>query len=674
MEKFSKSTFSERKIMSTKTSIKRIAAVAAVALTLGGFSAVSAHAAITYAAATPFSVTTADSGVTADLTTVGTTFSVGAVAGAGNYVLFTAGADTASGSTAVVTTSGAGSSISVGGSSTATWTDNSSTGVAATTVSSSSNTISGKTVKVLTPTVGTITVTFAKSVANANGSFTNTTLQTATITVNAASVVGTLSAANSKSYISDSSTVYASISTIKAAALSADSTVLAPAGTTPAKVASIQVTLKDTQATPAVVTGGKVLSASITGSGLIDGTGSTDDNLLTDKPARVATSTTNTISGIGGFVVYSDGTSGVGTITISQGTTVIATKTVTFYGSKPATVVGTQNLSVAAAATALGYAGNAGTSVAATPAITIAAKDSNGNLVAGLSTGWTAASSDTTCISKSVSVFSETSAGDGAGYYAVQVNGAAGAVSGCKATLTLTWTSADALTSVSTAAFPFTVGGTTIYGLAFSSDASTYGPGDKVTLTLSATDKSGNPVADQAYSVFASITTPVAFAGLTTSAAITSTLFATASGAGLDFVSGKKTATFYAPYTSGTMRFSGALGGDNIAAALALTTPVAGTISVANPADAASQAAVDAANEATDAANAATDAANNAMDSADAAQQAALDAGDKADAALAAVTDLASKVADIATQISALSSLVSKIAASVAKISAKVKA
>ena len=45
MEKFSKSTFSERKIMSTKTSIKRIAAVAAVALTLGGFSAVTAHAA-----------------------------------------------------------------------------------------------------------------------------------------------------------------------------------------------------------------------------------------------------------------------------------------------------------------------------------------------------------------------------------------------------------------------------------------------------------------------------------------------------------------------------------------------------------------------------------------------------------------------------------------------------
>jgi hypothetical protein len=46
MKKFFKSTFSERKIMSTKTSFKRIAAVAAVALTLGGFSAVSAHASV----------------------------------------------------------------------------------------------------------------------------------------------------------------------------------------------------------------------------------------------------------------------------------------------------------------------------------------------------------------------------------------------------------------------------------------------------------------------------------------------------------------------------------------------------------------------------------------------------------------------------------------------------
>ena len=45
--KFPSVTFIERKQMSTKTSIKRIALVAAAALTLGGFSAVSAHASLT---------------------------------------------------------------------------------------------------------------------------------------------------------------------------------------------------------------------------------------------------------------------------------------------------------------------------------------------------------------------------------------------------------------------------------------------------------------------------------------------------------------------------------------------------------------------------------------------------------------------------------------------------
>jgi hypothetical protein len=70
MKKFFKSTFSERKIMSTKTSIKRIAAVAAVALTLGGFSAVSAHAGAvtTVTAATVATQTPARVGATASAT------------------------------------------------------------------------------------------------------------------------------------------------------------------------------------------------------------------------------------------------------------------------------------------------------------------------------------------------------------------------------------------------------------------------------------------------------------------------------------------------------------------------------------------------------------------------------------------------------------------------------
>jgi len=142
----------------------------------------------------------------------------------------------------------------------------------------------------------------------------------------------------------------------------------------------------------------------------------------------------------------------------------------------------------------------------------------------------------------------------------------------------------------------------------------------------------------------------------------------TAGYSGIFFSNGVATASTYAPYYSGTVtgKLTTSISTTNTGIAAALTAnTLSASFSVANPGDAASQAAVDAANEATDAANAATDAANNAMDSADAAQQAALDAGDKADAALAAVTDLATKVSAIASQIESLSALVKKIAAKV---------
>ena len=58
-EKCSQSTFSERKIMSTKTAFKRVALVAAAALAIGGISAVSANAsALTTIAVTGFTGTT----------------------------------------------------------------------------------------------------------------------------------------------------------------------------------------------------------------------------------------------------------------------------------------------------------------------------------------------------------------------------------------------------------------------------------------------------------------------------------------------------------------------------------------------------------------------------------------------------------------------------------------
>jgi len=71
--KFPSVTFLERKKMSTKTTIKRIALVAAVALTLGGFSAVSANAAIAGASTTFAAVDTSSAASTTPIA-AGTAF------------------------------------------------------------------------------------------------------------------------------------------------------------------------------------------------------------------------------------------------------------------------------------------------------------------------------------------------------------------------------------------------------------------------------------------------------------------------------------------------------------------------------------------------------------------------------------------------------------------------
>jgi hypothetical protein len=86
---------------------------------------------------------------------------------------------------------------------------------------------------------------------------------------------------------------------------------------------------------------------------------------------------------------------------------------------------------------------------------------------------------------------------------------------------------------------------------------------------------------------------------------------------------------------------------------------------------AAAEAATDAAAEAIDAANAATDAANLAAEAADAATVAAEEARDAADAATAAVEELATQVA---TLMAALKAQITTLANTVAKIAKKVKA
>jgi hypothetical protein len=108
--KFPSVTFIERKQMSTKTSIKRIALVAAAALTLGGFSVITAGSAN---AAATWNVTSAISGTGANSTTATTSAGSIATVALYNTTLDTSYQVTTTGSsilTAVATTAGGTSS------------------------------------------------------------------------------------------------------------------------------------------------------------------------------------------------------------------------------------------------------------------------------------------------------------------------------------------------------------------------------------------------------------------------------------------------------------------------------------------------------------------------------------------------------------------------------------
>jgi hypothetical protein len=175
--------------------------------------------------------------------------------------------------------------------------------------------------------------------------------------------------------------------------------------------------------------------------------------------------------------------------------------------------------------------------------------------------------------------------------------------------------------------------------------SATYGPGELATLTVTATDANGKPVADGARSLFG--------AAVVSNVALNN---ATLPGTSVTLVDGKATYTFYTPVGSGTLLLTSTEGSatDNvIAAGTAATISASATIS-----NASADAATDAANEATDAANAATDAALAAADAADAATAAAQDASDAVAALSATVAKL---VASLKAQITTLTNLVIKI-------------
>ena len=350
--------------------------------------------------------------------------------------------------------------------------------------------------------------------------------------------------------------------------------------------------------------------------------------------------------------IFSDGTGGVGTVTITNAAgAVLATKTVSFYGD-PAVVTLSSNSNA--------VVGTLSAPVKAT------VYDSNGYPVAGVKVY--ATSADATVISNSYTASSNTSA---LGEANVSLTGVK--LGTAKVTVGIATSATDVTTLGYTAKadITVTVGGSANEqaGVVVTTDKQVYTPGSYAYVTVKAVDKDGKtlsprPTTTDVYTVFATGGISASLPIETVTGIISSTGFVPAAKAGTataadpivaqagEFVYKIKLPTYSGDLTlSWTTAAASNFPGNVAAGGVAGST----TITLSDPG---SQAAVDAAAEATDAANAATDAALAAADAADAATAAAEDAS-------ASVAKLSKSVTTALTnlkkQITALTALVNKL-------------
>jgi hypothetical protein len=454
--------------MSTKTTFKRIALVAVAALGLGVLTSVAPATAVPVtAAATPCYVSVAPfaTPAAAGSDTATATISATQVAGPANYVEVTCGTDITSGGTAVVTTSGASSTLSTfaDGSTDAVWT----VATGATSATSANASTAGTSFRVMTPVAGTVTTTIARRVF-ANGGATDTTLQTLTITVTAAGVANVYSAANS--------------------------TVLAAAGTT----------------TPDATTDATVTTTPVTAVRTLDGTTEVlkivvDQEDANDVNLTTAVANTVTISGVGNvglaentplgqyaaetaqgsdFYIFADGRAGVGTVTVAVNGVTVKTYTVTFYGSVASLTATTKITHVAVGATTAGV-------------VEVVAKDANGIVVPGVTITGTASSTT------AITAVTPAADGDNDGDQLVGITAASTAAGAYTATFKVTVNSVDIVSNAAS----FTVAKTTAKTVTISTDKAEYAAGEKITVTVSANDSISNGIADGARDLFAATVT-----------------------------------------------------------------------------------------------------------------------------------------------------------------------
>ncbi len=621
------STFIERKQMSTKTSIKRIALVAVSALGFGLLSVMPAKA--------------VDNAVTAVLDSTGTlsnTETATALAGANNYVVVQVDQD-ATDPTVVVATGGTLVNSSLAG-----------TGTSSVVVSEGTGTVN---INVPTPTAGTITV---KSYAITNGVQATTAASTVTITVLAAA----------------SGTVYSS-SSVAVTTPSADARIVVDAdgnksyyapftASSSAEIFTFTVTQKDAAGDTMADASAKALTATLTGSAGALSVGGTDAS---------GSYGADTLDAVEAVHVYADGRAGTGVLTIAVNGATVATYSINFYNTAASSYVVTQSKSYIGAASTTGV-------------YSVKALDANGFPVPGASvygiSGTTAtATIQAGAFTTAAFTCSDTDACTTTEFAAVG-KASITVVGVAKGTTSVTFQNAASTgtPTVTSAATTLNVTGTQVASLAWAFDKATYLPGEEATITFTLKDSDGKPVADGSYAVFTAAPT----------ASLSASGFSTESSASLTTVSGEAEWTFFMPVTAGTLTVSATTVSTAVltaalrGAAVTVSATTAVDDSAAKAAEAAAKkagadaveaaaAAADAAAEAIDAANAATDAANLAAEAADAATVAAEEARDAADAATAAVEELATQVA---TLMAALKAQITTLANTVAKIAKKVKA
>jgi hypothetical protein len=411
------------------------------------------------------------------------------------------------------------------------------------------------------------------------------------------------------------------------------------------QAAQISVTLKSD--VNANLNGQAITFAITSGPGMLSTV--TDGTLYTASTTAIGRSvsdlelTGNTAS----VAVLPDGTAGTTTITVTAGTTLIATETIYFVGSAASytPVVAKNTLRV-------------GSNVGATYSVgaddyvvRVQVKDSNGNRVVNGTTVHAKSSNPLVA-----SIASSATTTSGYAYFDVT-----GVIAGSDVKFTFNNSAVAADVTVTATSTAVNVTSNSISTLSIKFDKASYVPGEKMTLSITALNSSGKPVADYGTSATGNgVYTGVFAAAATANAAITGTL----PGTTLATIDGVAEYVMYAPLIPGDVTVTSGLMSFSSTAAQYLTRLTATAKVEGGPSLEAAQAAADAAAEATDAANAATDAANAAAEAADAATAAAQDAAD----AVAALS------ASVATMMDALRKQITSLTNIIVKIQRKVKA